>query len=591
MIVGELNIPQYIRNGIKPNDRGGRLDRIIYGGDTETVEGEPNTMQFYSEDVACDDIFFVDKKTALKRFVKWMDGRKEKCEHVVYVHNLKFDLVEFLYGDHENLAEKYGEFSFSVGDWNCMGVYGTPTFARFTKNKSSTILLIDSMSFFRGALSEAAKLFCPDLPKLKRPRDLGKVRITSKDTSKIEYAMRDAVIDYHIGRSIEALHQEFDLRQCVSVADLAARIFRHRFLTYTIPQPDDNIISMSLDAYHGGKNAMPVKPGWYLGVTGLDIKSAYPHAMSCMPSFENAKLYKRFKKTLNPKRVPDYGVYKVSGAVRNDRWPCLFDHDFSPLQGDIRDIHVQGFELNEAIRSGEINQCRIEGYYYDAERDVGTPAFRAFVEDFYLRKETEADPVKRYMYKTIMNSVYGKFIQTRKKSRQVYHNIDTEKSNESYDVVAGGMFHPFIAAAITAQPRSFMHGMEHKYKAIHTATDGLFTQTKGSFPKATGRLGNFEKDSEGDLLLIRNKLYILYGKKSAKTFPSRAFKGKHIVKFAKHGFQGSVYDLERLIATNKRKYQADHVNQLRESVNRGLQVNKFVKRDFTLKVGPLEVVE
>lgn len=591
MIVGNLTIPEYIRNGIKPNDRGGRLDRIIYGGDTETVEGEPNTLQFYSEDVPCNDIYFVDAKSSLKTFIKWCDKRRLKGEHIVYVHNLKFDLVEFLYGKRVELLENRGEFSFTVGDWNCTGVYGTPTFARFTKHKCSTVILIDSYSFFRGSLLEASKLFCPDLPKLARPRDLGKVRIKPSDTSKVAYAMRDAEIDYHIGRSIEALHQEFDLRQCVSVADLAARIFRHRFLTYTIPQPDDNIIAMSLDAYHGGKNAMPVKPGWYMGTTGLDIKSAYPHAMAQMPSMENAKLYKRFKRTLNPKSVPNYGVYKISGDVRDDRWPCLFDHDFSPLQGHVSDVHAQGFDINEALRSGELNSCRIEGYYYDAERDAGTPAMRAFVEDFYKRKETEKDPVKRYMYKTVMNSVYGKFIQTRKKSRMTYHNIDSEKSGESYDVIAGGMFHPFIAAAITAQPRAFMHRMEHKYKAIHTATDGLFTQSKGAFPKANGKLGNFEKDSSGDLLLIRNKLYILYGSKSDKTFPSKAFVGKHIVKFAKHGFQGTVYDLERLVATNKRKYDAVHVNQLRESVNRGLQVNKFVKRPMLLKVGAFEVFE
>jgi hypothetical protein len=592
MIVGELIIPEYIRNGIKPNDRGGKLDRLIAGGDTETVEGEPNTLQFYSEDFACNDIFFVDRKTSLKTFVKWMGRLRTKAEYVIYVHNLKFDLVEFLYGSHSKLIEDRGEFSFTVGDWNCTGVYGTPTFARFTKYRASTVLLIDSFSFFRESLEKAAKLFCPHLPKLARPRDLGKVRITAKDTNKIAYAMRDAEIDYHIGRSIEALHQEFDLRQCVSVADLAARIFRHRFLTYTIPQPDDEIISMSLDAYHGGKNAMPVKPGWYMGTTGLDIKSAYPHAMSCMPSMGNARLYKRYKRTLNPKRVPDYGVYAVSGRVKECRWPSMFDHDFSPFSGErIESIHMQGFEINEAIRSGEIKDYRIEGYYYDAERDCGTPAMRGFVEDFYRRKETEKDPVKRYMYKTVMNSVYGKFIQTRKKSRMSYHNIDSEKDSESYDVIAGGMFHPFIAAAITAQPRAYMHRQEHKYKAIHTATDGLFTQSKGPFPRANGKLGNFEKDSEGDLLLIRNKLYILYGKKSAKTFPSKAFHGKHIVKFAKHGFQGSVYDLERLIATNRRKYTHDHVNQLRESIKRKLQVNKFVKHESMLKVGPLEVVE
>jgi hypothetical protein len=591
MITSTLYIPAYIRSGIKPNDRGGRLDRIIYGGDTETVEGEPNTLQFYSEDIACSDIYFVNNKTSLKTFIKWCDKRKTRAEHVVYVHNLKFDLVEFLYGEHEALVGDGGEFAFTVGDWNVTGVYGTPTFARFTKHHSSSILLIDSFSFFRGSLAEAAKLFCPHLPKLSRPRDLGKVRIKPSDTSKVAYAMRDAEIDYHIGRSIEGLHREFDLRQCLSVADLAARIFRHKFLTYTIPQPTDDVIAMSLDAYHGGKNGMYVKPGWYLGATGLDIKSAYPKAMHDMPSFEHAKLYKRFKLAKTVKSVPDYGVYTVSGKVKDTLYKSIFDHDFSPITGAFSDVNIQGFELNEALRSKELVTSRVEGFYYNAEKDHGAPALRTFVSDFYHRKETEKDPVKRYMYKTVMNSVYGKFIQTRKKALKAYHNIDTDKSSDTHEVIAGGMFHPFIAAAITAQPRSLMHRMEHKYKAVHTATDGLFTQSSGPFPRATGKLGNFEKDSEGDLLLIRNKLYILYGKESPKTFPSKAFAGKHIVKFAKHGFQGSVYDLERLAATNRRKYTADHVNQLRESMRLGLQVNKFVKKDMTLKVGPLEINE
>jgi hypothetical protein len=592
MITSTLYIPHYIRTGIKPNDKGGRLDRIIYGGDTETIDGKPNTLQFYSEDIACSDIFFVDEKSSLKTFIKWCDKRPTKGEHVVYVHNLKFDLIEFLYGKHPKLVEDGGEFAFTIGSWNVSGVYGTPTFARFTKHRASTVLLIDSFSFFRGSLAEGSKLYCPNLPKLARPKDLGQVRIRARDTKKIEYAMRDAEVTYHIGRAVEELHQEFDLRQCLSVADLAARIFRHRFLTYTIPQPPDDVIAMSLDAYHGGKNGMYVKPGWYIGATGLDIKSAYPHAMSCMPSFEHAKLYKRFKPARNVKEVPDYGVYTVSGNVEDCRWQSLFDHDFSPLgAGSFSGVNVQGFELNEAIRSGELRGYRVEGFFYDADRDHGAPAMRAFVQDFYKRKETEKDPVKRYGYKTVMNSVYGKFIQTRKKSLKAYHNIDSEKSSDTHEVIAGGMFHPFIAAAITAQPRAFMHRMEHKFKSLHTATDGMFTQSKGPFPKATGKLGNFEKDSNGDLLVIRNKLYILYAKESEKTFPSKAFAGKHILKFAKHGFQGSVYDLERLIATNKRKYVAKHVNQLRESMNRGLQVNQFIDRNFNLKVRPLEVNE
>jgi DNA polymerase type B, organellar and viral len=593
MIMSALYIPPYIRKGINPNDRGGRMDRIIYGGDTETVEGEPNSMQFYSEDIPCNDFYIVNKHNALTTFLKWCSKRSSRSEHVIYVHNLKFDLVEFLYGVHEKLAQTAGEFNFKVGGWHLSGVYGVPTFCRLSDNTKHkrTILLIDSYSFFRGSLAEAAKLYCPDLPKLRRPKDLGKHRYRRTDANFVAYAMRDPEITYHIGKAIEALHHEFDLKQCVSVADLAARVFRHRFLNYTIPQPTDDIICASLDSYHGGKNNITVAPGWYLNTTGLDISSAYPHAMRDMPSFAYANLYKRYKPARKVVCVPEYGVYQVTGTVATCRWPVLFAHDFTPLSGKFSDVSIQGFELNEALRSGELKVSRIHGWYYAAERDNQASAFRKFVDDFYKRKQSEKNPVRRYGYKTILNSVYGKFIQTRKRSQKAYVSIDSGgddsgKVSETSELVAGGMFHPFIASAITAHTRARIHRIEHKHRAIHTATDGVFTVRRVGKMRDTG-LGSLNVDAKGDLLLVRNKLYIMYAKEGA--VESRAFQGKRILKWALHGFQGSVFDLERLIATNRRKYVAKHVNQLKESMNRGLQVNRFVERDATLKVGPLRV--
>ena len=90
--------------------------------------------------------------------------------------------------------------------------------------------------------------------------------------------------------------------------------------------------------------------------------------------------------------------------------------------------------------------------------------------------------------------------------------------------------------------------------------------------------------------MVRCKLYVRYAKRrDRKTTPSRVFRGKHIRKYALHGFQGTVTDLERLIATNKRKYTVTRPNRLKESVKRGLTPNDFVPREFTLKVGPLAV--
>lgn len=593
MLSLRLEIPRWVARGIRPNDKGSRMDKYIYGADTETIEGLPLSMQFYSEDTACEEIFFVNAKTATDTFLKWVAKRKRNVQHVVYVHNLAFDLPEFFWSCKDKLVTAGGDFEFKIGKWNISGVYGTPTFCKITNGHDITVILIDSMSWFRGSLAAAAELFCPGLPKLTRPRGLGTKKFTSRDTGFCEYAMRDAVIDYHIGRAIEKIHQEFDLMQTVSVADMAARIFRHKFLTYTIPQPGRDVIEAALCSYHGGKNNVTVPAGWYQGVTSLDISSAYPHAMAELPAFANEKLYRRYTGA-KVKAVPDLGVYSVSGKLAECDWPVIFSHGFKPLSGQIADVFVQGYELNEALRSGEFKPSKIKGTYYDRDKDHQAPALRAFVEYFYDLKERERDPVLRYMWKLILNSVSGKFIQTRKKGSCAFTDIDADVTVTAAELVAGGMFHPFIASAITAHTRARIHELEHKYEAIHTATDGIMTLKKAK-PKGSG-LGSLTVEaSDGTLLLVRNKCYVLYTEKDAqlikkgKQFPSSVFKGKYIRKHALHGFQGRVSDLEKLVATGKRKYTVTKPYRLKDALKRGLTPNLFAERQYTLKVGEIAV--
>lgn len=566
------------------------MDKFIYGADTETLHGKPMTMQFYSEDCACESIHFVNTKSAAKTFLAWCDKRKKNVSHVIYVHNLAFDLPEFLWGYHAKLIGPGGDFSFTIGAWKITGVYGSPTFCRLSNGHNVTITIVDSWSFFRGSLAKGAELFCPDLPKLKAVSGLGSRQFKSTDRAFTAYAMRDAEVSYHMGRAIEKMHVEWDIPQTVSVADMAATIFRRKFLTYDIPQPDREIVDASLLSYHGGKNNITVEAGWYENVTCLDISSAYPRAMFHMPALSNVDLYKRYRASARIRRVPEWGVYCVSGKVAECQWPVVFSHGFKPLHGRIDRIWLHGKEVNEALRSGELKLSSIKGHYYDEDKDHQASAFRFFVDTFYKLKEKETDPVLRYMQKLVLNSISGKLIQTRKRGASSYTDIDAGATTTAADLVAGGMFHPFAASGVTADTRARIHGLEHEHKAIHTATDGIMHRQKrvGSSGSGLGALTCEAKDAT--VLMIRNKCYVIYTKKGPKTTPSIVFKGKHIFKYALHGFQGRVTDLEHLVATNRRKYSVSRPNRLKESLKRGLTPNEFVKREYTLKVGPLKVV-
>lgn len=140
------------------------MDKYVYGADTETLHGKPMTMQFYSEDIACSEIYFVSPENAADTFLKWCATRKRNILHVVYVHNLSFDLPEFLWGGKLHAYMAGGEFDFKLKQWNISGVYGTPTFCRVSNGHDITVMIVDSYSFFRGSLAKGAELFCPDLP-------------------------------------------------------------------------------------------------------------------------------------------------------------------------------------------------------------------------------------------------------------------------------------------------------------------------------------------------------------------------------------------------------------------------------------------
>ena len=583
------------------------MDVLIYGADSETIDGQPLSLQFFSKDVKdCEHIVFVDHKSSQKQFFKFLGKLQRECLHVFYVHNLDFDLPEFLWRSKTKLVENgSGEFKFKSGPWNVSGVYGKPTFCKLVnKQRKATVMFVDSFSWYQGSLANAAELFCPNLPKLKAPPHLGSIKYTAKDQAFVKYAMRDAEVCYYIGKAIQKIHTQFDIPQAVSLADMAARIFRRKFLDYTIPQPGAAVVAAALKSYHGGKNHVRTgaKGAWHEHTYAYDISSAYPFAMTRLPSMRYKNLYKRYAKKVGTparriKRVPELGVYQVSGEALPCEYPCLFSHAFKPLQGKFTNVWIHGLEVNEALRAKELKIKSIRGHYYEAEKDKDPSAFQEFVDHFYKLKQTEREPVMRHMYKITLNAVYGKFIQTRKSTQVSYTDVDSGETIETQELVAGGMFHPFIASFITAHCRVYIHRAEHQYKAIHTATDGIISYQKTlrpvpGYPKRG--LGALECEGKDEtLLLVRNKCYIRYSRRkpkgAKKPIKSTAFKGQYIIKYALHGFQGKVYTLETLVMRNRRKYFVERPNRLKESINRGLRVNRFERREYTLKVPPIAV--
>jgi hypothetical protein len=520
------------------------------------------------------------------------------CKHghyVVYGHFLQFDLLSLFYPLHLDLIRKRDRtFKFTYDRWEIEGLYTKPHFCKLTKG-DATITIVDSFSWFTTSLANAARIVCPNLPKLPRPKGLGKIQFREDDNDFIQYAMRDAEVAAYLGEAIDNMHHEFDLRQTVSVAHMASEIFTQNYISEQAPiyNTGPRILAGAEMSYHGGKNNLVpgMSPARHLHIDAWDLSSAYPHAMTQLPAFSKPNLFAAARVfSRRAKAVPDAGVYCVSGKAAQCDWPVIFSsasRAMTPLQEGFENQWITGFELNEALRADEVNFSKIMGHVYDADKDpVTETAMQRYVNDFYKLKSEATDPVQRFMYKVLLNSLYGKFIQKR----------EVEDDEGTINWQPGPLYHPFIASLITGHTRAAMHQLEHYTSAIHTATDGVFcgqqnSPKDGSFPFAPAEgIGSIQSEgSDMELILLRNKCYIMYSKDQADGYPSAVRKKSFITKSATHGFQGTVRQLEYLVYNNRRKYSVEKPNTLRMAVRQHRVPNKFEKRDLTLKVAPLKV--
>jgi len=566
-------------------------DIIVWGADSETHDGPPISLQFHSYDQPQSTrIYQVKERTATKTFFRHLDKFCDPNKHYrIYGHYLEFDLLSFMWDVRHELIGNHGVFNYTYADWTIEGCYGRPTFARITSEHGHVIEVVDSSLWFRGSLDQAAAQYCPDLRKLDRPAKLGEIWFSVADSAFAAYAMRDAEIAARLGRLVEDFHARLELRPSMSLAAQSAQIFRLRYIDDPIQQCPTEFLEPAIAAYHGGKNNIVrgAAPRWHEDAAMYDISSAYPWAMTELPTFTKPDHYSTASLPRSAKQVPVPGIYRVSGILSDCDWPIFFSHDFKPLKNcRVEDLWIHGYELNEALSAGEFKPtARITGCYYRADK-LGESATAKFSRDFYRSKSEATNEIDRHMYKILLNCISGKFIQTREQ------DVLLATGEVTREHVAGGLFHPFIAGAITSHTRAAIHRIEHAYGAHHTATDGIIAPHRKRRPApstlgmpATG-LGSLNEEMTGNVVLLRTKLYVGYSH-HPKGLESRIFEDWRIHKYALHGFQARVGELEEMIASGRRWYIAPHRIGLREAVKHGTTPNKFVSREMKLQVGAI----
>lgn len=426
--------------------------------------------------------------------------------------------------------------------------FGKPCFAKFRRQKR-TVHIIDTFAFFTMGLGRALEMIGAETKKLEKPKGLGKRIIPLPEIR--PYLNNDcrgvlALLEY-----IKELHQKYETRLCVSLPQLSSRIFRHFYLAKDFPIPSRPLLVGSLLSYHGGKNSFNGGVGWHQDCYDLDINSAYPEAMAQLPNFENGKW--RIGSGRKFLARHPHGIYRVSGTLSRCPWGVLFDHGFKKLPaGKFKNIWTTGYEINEALRARELVISKIDGYGFAegfrnkrvARGAAGGSAFKRFVAEFYAKKEAATNKAEKYFYKLILNSLYGKFIQ--------------RTPDEEGNMVAGSMFDPAVASLITGYVRAKIHSLEHRYKAIHTATDGFITKEKPCARDLGPGIGKLKAETFGPVLILRNKLYLHFDKKG------------QLKKAGLHGFEGDATELEKMWKSSKRIYSVTRLVKWAESWHIGL---------------------
>jgi hypothetical protein len=227
--------------------------------------------------------------------------------------------------------------------------------------------------------------------------------------------------------------------------------------------------------------------------------------------------------------------------------------------------------------------------------------FKEYVTHFYDKKNSaDKDDPRFTTYKLLLNCLYGKTYQTVRltdyqEEPNIVWNSQRKKAVRNEAVFrAGGIYLPHVGSWITAMTRAKLHHDMHKYQAIDCATDSFKTRMK--VPEGD-QLGELKLESEGLLLLIKPKLYVIFSKqlqtKIEKDGNLREYLkknldslnvGEDIAKFALHGFWGDVKQLLELYVDKGNEYIVSHMVKVKEALRQGKQARVMETQKRHLKV-------
>lgn len=284
--------------------------------------------------------------------------------------------------------------------------------------------MFDLMQFYNMSLENASQKYLgegkDDIP-LEVKSDLGRYYHQIEWTERIRfYCLRDARLTYDLAKHFLGMLSTagVDARKYYSTGYLAGR-YLNRAKTGKIPEDASRFISPS---YYGGRNECTMRgtiPRAYI----YDIKSAYPSVIRNLHSLQNAK----FKMGKKPDKKATYHFIRADVTMKPNRfiYPIPWKDKrngfiyYPRLTGQT--VTVTGPEWDVLQRHNLIDRVKnpeVLNVYCTSEKPF------SFVDNLF--SERQKSDAHSYIFKLILNSIYGKVYQKKRavsllNDREMYH--------------------------------------------------------------------------------------------------------------------------------------------------------------------------
>lgn len=374
-------------------------------------------------------------------------------------------------------------------------------------DKKILFSFVDSLNLLPGSLNNLSRNLCPDLGQKGSIsyEDVNQSNLASMKKSLIDYMKQDILLLGGVMQKAQEIywkHFQVDIESKITISSLALYIFRSKYYdasNWPIYIPNKNEDTFIRRAYYGGHTDVYKPNGENLYY--YDINSLYPYVMKEFPMPGGDPVWNG---NLEGQDLDNLFGFIEAYVV----CPNTIKKPFLPYRDKNNTLIFPTGEFVGVFYSEELKYARGLGYTvipisgYLFERMDSSP-FKHFVSELYesrLEARKEGNESLAYVYKILMNSLYGRLginpkcttteicdeVRNKhliRKSEFIFNELLSENTYiVSYHTNTGTNLDHWdppknsavqLAAAVTASARIYMYPYISREDSYYTDTDSV----------------------------------------------------------------------------------------------------------------------